>query len=154
MRTPLRLLALAVALVGLPALAQNNSSTYVAKTFTQTLTGAEPTLETDGVSLDGVEGWAVTISAPSGQTLTGGGAGCRYYGPVSSTGIWGAAPTRRWMNCNSALNVTATTGVRDSPSLNFVSYVRGGRIAYVANAVTLSGAGTTVDITIEVRRRN
>lgn len=152
MRTPLRLLAVLALFLGGSAFAQSNSATYVAKTFTQNLTGSAPTLETDGISLDGAEGWSVTVSAPSGQTISGGALTCYFYAPVSSSGIRGAAVTRRWTPCSTLLNVTPATGSRDPPSTNFVTYVRGGRIAYVPAAITLSGAGTTVDVTIEVRR--
>lgn len=153
MRTPLTFLSLLVALAGPAAFAQNNGSSYAAKTFTQTLTGSAPTLATDGISLDGAEGWSVTVSAPSGQTISGGSLICYFYAPVSSSGIHGSEVTRRWTLCASALNVTPATGSRDPPSLNFLSSVRGGRIAYVPSSITLSGAGTTVDVTIEVRRR-
>lgn len=152
MRTPLPLL-LVLALFGVsPAFAQNISSTYVAKTFTQNLTGSAPTLADDGVSLDKATGWSVTVSAPSGQTISGGSLVCYFYAPVSATGIPGAAVTRRWTPCKSDLNVTPATGGRDPPSLNFKTHVGAGRIKYVPSSITLSGAGTTVDVTIEVRK--
>lgn len=152
MLTTARFLALAVALGALPALAQSNDGLYKAKTFTQNLTGSAPSAADDGIELAGMVGWSVTVSAPSGQTITGGSLTCYFYAPVSSTGGTRAAVTRRWTPCDSRLNITPTTGVRDPPSLNFVTYVRSGRIAYVPNAITLSGAGTTVDVTIEVRK--
>lgn len=135
-----------------PVHAQSNSPHYRVKTFTQNLTGSAPTLASDGVDLDGAAGWSVTVSAPSGQTISGGSLLCYFYAPVSSTGNEGAAVTRRWTPCKSDLNVTPSTGVRDPPSLNFKSYVGGGRLKYIPSSITLSGAGTTVDVTIEVRR--
>jgi hypothetical protein len=144
---------LVLALLGAaPALAQTVSKTYLVETFTQNLTGTAPTAADDGVSLEKAEGWAVTVSAPSGQTISGGSLLCYYLAAVSSTGNLGASVTRRWTRCKSDLDVTPSTGTRDPPSLNFRSYVGAGRIKYVPSSITLSGAGTTVDVTIEVRR--
>jgi hypothetical protein len=163
---PLRLLALLAALSAAVALAQSNSYEYAAKTFTQDLSGAAPSTDEDGVSLDRVQGWSVCLSAPSGQVITGGGATCYDYAAISSSGVHRTPVTRRWLPCDSELNFTPATGQRDACSLNFVSDVKAGRIAYVPSAVTvlLSDGGVvrmadggiqdggTVDVTIEIRR--
>jgi hypothetical protein len=135
--------ALSLLLVSAPAFAQKMEATA----FTQNLTGSAPTLGTDGVSLAGATHYQVTVSAASGQTLSGAGTlTCYYYGAVDGSG------TRRWFPCDSTLNVAVNkSGQRDMTSLQFPVGIPSGRLMYVTSGVTVSG-GTTVVVTIEVRR--
>ncbi len=104
------------------------------------LTSAAPTLSTQGLSLSKrgpASGFRVIVSAQAGATVTGGTARCYFFGPV----------TTRWMRCPN-FDVTLTTGVRDSVSVDFHPLVGWGRIYYATDAVTVS-AGTTVTVTVE-----
>lgn len=127
-----------VGLLALPALAY----TYRQFAQTQNLTGVAPTTDaTDGMSLVGVEGYRVTVSAPSGQTITGGTLRCYVY----------SGPLARWARCAAAMDLTPTTGVRDYVSPDVIVGVGAGRVKYIPNAITLSGAGTTVETYVEGR---
>jgi hypothetical protein len=139
------LLALALAT---PALGQ----AVVVKTLTgQALSMSAPTLATDGVDLTNAQGFAVVVSAESTRTITGGSLLCYWYVPVtgqtSSTGV-----TYRWTRCAAGLDFTPRTGARDAPSLDYEPLVGVSRVAFVTSSVTVS-AGTTVDVTIIVRKR-
>jgi hypothetical protein len=150
---------LAAAVMLLPAVARaDNVGPLFAKTVTTgssspfTGTACTSLTATDGVSLDGVSGYSVTVSAASGQTLSGGGSvQCCVYKAVSSTGAPGPAPTKRWMACDAAFHFTPAASVRDYTAPEFEALVGGGRLYYRAAAVTTSG-GTTLDITIQTRR--
>lgn len=125
------------------------TSSFSSKT-TQNLTGSAPTLVTDGVDLKNAIGFTVVVSAASGQTITGGSLVCYYYGAVSTAG--GDAATMRWMLCPTSLNFTPATGGRDAPSGDYQPLTSFGRIFFMPSSVTVS-SGTTVDVTITVRRR-
>lgn len=126
-------------------MATGSSST----TTTQNLTGSAPTLATEGVDLSDALGYAVVVSAASGQTISGGSLLCYYYGAVGSGP--GGSGTRRWMRA-AQFDFTPATSVRDAPSGDFATPAGFGRIHYVPSSVTVS-SGTTVDVTIAVRRR-
>jgi hypothetical protein len=132
------------------ALASSALGQTFSVTTTHNLTGSPPTLSTDGASIDAADGFNVTVSANSGQTITGGSLLCYFYGAVSSSGS-GSPPTRRWMRCPAVLDFTPGTSVRDAPSGDYQTPVGWGRIAYIPSAVTVSG-GSTVTVTIAVRK--
>lgn len=106
------------------------------------LTGTAPSASTEGISLTGVTAVRVVISGPSGQTITGGYIDC-YYRPPSLA---------RWTPCLTP-SVTLRTGSRDAPTFDYEYLVGYGRLRWVPRAVTLSGAGTTVDVTYETSNR-
>lgn len=109
---------------------------------TQALTGTAPTLSTQGMPLrrgkERAQGFRVTATADSGQTITGGALRCYFFGQVTS----------RWARCPD-FDITLATGGRDAVSVDFEPLVGYGRIHYVPDAVTVSG-GTTVVVTLEV----
>lgn len=144
-----RLFLLAALLASSLALAQTNDNCI---TFTQNLTGTAPTVNlADGAPLSEATGYTVVVSAPSGQTITGGGLTCHYKGVVfAGTGV---ARTHRWFPCPTVLNFTPQTGARDASSGDYPASTGVGSVKYVPAGITLSGAGTTVDVTICVRRR-
>lgn len=112
-------------------------------TTTQALTGAAPTLGTQGISLfksaGKANGYRVIVSAVSGQTVLGGSLLCYYW----------SYPLLRWMRCDPALDVTLTGGgTRDAVSFDYES-MGFGRVYFATNGVAVSG-GTTVNVTIEV----
>lgn len=142
---------LLLAVVSAVALAQSTTSFSVATT--QNLTGSAPTLSTEGANLENALGFDVVVSANAAQTLTAVGSGllCYYYG-ATSTGT-GSSATRRWMRCPASLDCTTfQTGLRDGSCGSYTTPVGFGRVQYVPSAVTVS-SGTTVDVTITVRRR-
>lgn len=147
-------LLLLLSLTAAPALAQSSAD---CRTATQLLTGSAPTATQDGVTLSEATGYVVVVSAPAGQTISGGSLLCYYLGVVSAPAA-GAAPgsssiTTRWMRCDTALDITPTTGVRDYAKPDYTSTAGMGKVKYVPSSITLSGAGTTVDVTVCVRRR-
>ena len=158
------LLLLALLAAG-AALAQN---TIVARTWRMPLTGTTcTTLDAgQGIDINGATGWHVTASATgyadggSDSRITGGSLTCCNYGVVSSTGASGASQGKRWHACNTQLNFTPATGVRDSTSLDFKAYVGGAsKIMYLPSSLTVqlwdggtADAGINVDVTIEVRK--
>lgn len=141
------------------ALAQN-IGTLSSKTFSVAAdAGLAPTLDSDGVDLGTSCGWRTIVSAKAGRTLgTTGSALCYFYGAVSSTGVQGAAVTRRWQRCQASFDVTPLANVRDYPSRAYQDVMGAGRIAYVPNLIKPGGtvdAGADdylVDVTIEVRK--
>ena len=140
-----------LAVLGAVALAQ--STTAYSRATTHALTGSAPTLDTDGADLTNAMGYDVVVSAENTRTLSTVGSGllCYYLGAVA-TGS-GAAATKRWMRCPTSLDCTNfPTGGRDGPCGSFTTPVGFGRVSYVPSAVTVSG-GSTVDVTITVRRR-
>jgi hypothetical protein len=145
-------LGLLLSLLTLPGLAfgQASGTASFSVTTTQNLTGSAPTLSTDGADLTNALGFIVTVTANTGQTITGGSLLCYYYGAVSTAG--GNAATKRWMRCPTTLDFTPATGAQDAPSGDFQTLVGYGRIQYVPSSVTVS-SGTTVGVTITVRKR-
>lgn len=109
-------------------------------------------LTTDGTEPKGVGllhggGVGACISAPSGQTITAGTMRAYVYMPVSDTT---SPPTYRWVPY-SPLDWSPQTGARDACSGDRQGLSGIGRLAYVEDNVTLSGAGTTIDITYSMR---
>lgn len=141
---------LAWLLLLIPALvlAQN---AVLSVSLSSALTGSTPALVSDGASLENASGYTVVLSAPSGQTITGGSLLCWYYGCVTAGGS-GTACTRRWMRCPASLDFTPATGVRDAPSGDYITPTGAGRITYVPSSVTVS-SGSTVVTTITVRKK-
>lgn len=139
---PVRRLSQMLSVVLVASLASFNVGAQSYKSYqeTQALTRAAPTAATEGASLAGATGYRVTVSAPSGQTITGGSILCYTYNPT----------LKRWARCKSAFDITLLTGVRDSPSEEFKVAVGGGRVLFATDSVTLSG-GTTVVVTIDVK---
>lgn len=156
---PFLLLLAVLAAVEVPA--QNN---IAARTWRMPLAGTTDCRTLDagqGIDVSNAKGWRVAASAPGANSLiTGGSLLCCNYGVVNSTGASGVAQDKRWHACNSQLNFTPATSVRDSTSLDFKSYVGGnGKIMYLPSSLTLqladagtADAGVNVDVTIEVRK--
>lgn len=122
--------------------AADTVSSYRYSTENQILSRAAPTLVTEGMSLQNIAGYQITITAPSGQTITGGTLECYYMSTY----------TFRWARCSSSMDLTPRTGGRDWTSPNVEVAVGLGRVLYAAASITLSG-GTTVDVSIEARGR-
>ena len=131
--TAAALLALALLLVSGIALAAGVRSW----TETQALTRAVPTLSSEGLDLNGVTGWKLTVSANSGQTLSGGSIACDYYSPWLS----------RWV-ANSDLTFTVPSGKRDATWNDRKPPVPLGRLLCRTVSVTVSG-GTDVAVRID-----
>lgn len=121
------------------------------KSETHDLTGSAPTLDTQGLVITNAEGVSCVVSAPSGQTITGGTLLCYYQGPVSIS--TDGVITRRWMRF-AANDITPATSQRDAASGDFQIPVGAGRISWVPSSITLSGAGSTVTVTIVARRKD
>lgn len=107
---------------------------------TQALSRAAPTLATEGMNLNGVVGYQVTISAPVGQTITGGTLQCYFMSTL----------TARWARCPASFDLTPSTAVRDWTSPSFTVVVGMGRLLYAATSITIS-AGSTVVVGLEAR---
>lgn len=122
-----------------------------AKSETHSLSGTAPSEATQGIETSGTEGATCVISAPSGQTISGGSLLCYYYGPVSVNAD-GTVAERRWMRY-AAGDFTPATGQRDAASGDNAVYVGAGRLTWVPSGITLSGVGTTVTVTLVSRRR-
>lgn len=115
-----------------------------ATTTTQNTTGSAPTLVTQGASMAGAKKYRVTISAESGQTLSGAGSELCYFWNIDLA---------RWARCSTLLDISLTgiSGVRDYTATGFIVDVPRGRIFYMPSGVTVSG-GTTVNVSIEMSR--
>lgn len=121
-------------------MATTNTGTTASETFgtTSPVSGAAPTLATDGQPLADLDGLTVQVAAASGVTLSGAGTlQCYVYDP--SVALWARAP-------EFDLSVS-TSGVRTLGFRGFeVVAARNGRVKWVPNAVTFSAgsAGVTV----------
>lgn len=94
---------------------------------------------TSGMDLAGVYGFEVTVSAASGQTLTGGTLFCWKWNPKLG----------RWVrNKDLDLVIPASIGIRDVTWGQLRTLAPIGRVLYATSAVTVSG-GTTVDVRID-----
>jgi hypothetical protein len=113
-----------------------------------TATQAAPTLVTEGIDLDYVEGLRIILSADSGQTLsfTGGSEYIKIWLWSSALSRW--CPSKRLYVPLS----TADAGDRSFPIEDLPTFVPVGRIFAGPSAVTASG-GTNITTTIEVWRR-
>lgn len=148
--------------------AVDSSAEVISRTWRMPLTGTScTTLDAgQGIEINGATGWHVTASATgyadggSDSRITGGSLTCCNYGVVSSTGASGVTQGRRWHACNTSLNFTPATGVRDSTSVDFDALVGGNaKIMYLPSSLTVqlwdggtADAGVNVDVTIEVRK--
>ena len=119
-----------------------------ARAFTesQILTRADPSLASEGISMAKVQGFKVSVCAPSGQTLTGGALRAWLYNPAVDL----------WMrNPGLDVNVSTTAGKRCEVFPDFkvsaIEVLDGDpyRAIWTTSAVTLSGAGTNVDVRID-----
>lgn len=111
---------------------------------TQALTQPAPTLATQGMDLSDVAGFRVFVRPPSGQTITGGQVGLYTWSEVESQ--WGE-PTFK-------LQLVQTTGTGKAwVSDDQECTLRRGRVYPGTLAVTLSGAGTAVDVWVEAMTR-
>jgi hypothetical protein len=141
MRYPI---SVALALFASSALAGSDPM-YSVRRFTesQSLTRAAPTAACDaavspeGMLLDTVRATRIMLEAPSGQTLTGGTLRAYYYD-------WSRAA---WFR-NAAGDLTVTSGLARQVWNDVPVYVRTGCVLYAADSVTLSGAGTAVQVSI------
>ncbi len=112
-------------------------------TSTQTVNSAAgnvPTSATDGLSLRGVCGLRATVSAESGQTLSGAGTIKFWYYDTTLA-------TPRWM-LNQDLSVNVTSTKRDAVLQDYSVLVGYGRVYLEAVSVTASG-GTTLVVRLE-----
>jgi len=105
---------------------------------TQTATDSAPTSSEDGLNLADLNGFALTLAADSGQTLTGVGGALQAYFYDDSVGFWARAPELD-------LNVqTGSVGTRACTFTGFqVSHPRG-RLAHICNGISVSGGNLTV----------
>ena len=137
---------LAVLLVAALASGASSSLTQGVSVWseTQTLTRAAPsTGSTDGIALQHAVAWRVVVCAPSGQAVTGGGVTIWVQ---TQDGLWADNPTL------TALFSISSTGNRcQAVQGDLPVGVRSGRMLPAANAITLSGAGTTVTMKVEVQ---
>src|SRR3954454_17297937 len=99
----------------------------------QALTEAAPSVASDGVLLEGVESIVPVIHAPGGQTFTGGS----LLGYIYTGTAWVRAP-------QSDVLLDNYVGLSDASLSALIVDSPRGRFQFVPNAVTLSGAGTTI----------
>ncbi len=117
--------------------------TRSAQGVTTALTEAAPSGNTgDGVDLSGVDSVCVSVDAPAGQTLSGGGSLLAYRYSYALGG-WKRAP-------EFDLDLSDATGLSLSAMTFAPREVRhkSGRVAWIPSSVTVSG-GTALTITIE-----
>ena len=99
-----------------------------------------------GVSIDSAMAVQVTLSADSGQTLSGAGAlECYYYSPIAA--LW--SRLKSWDLSVATEGITAgtyraCTFTSNTPGFGQPVIHRGGRLAWVPNGVTISAGGCTV----------
>lgn len=108
----------------------------------QILTRAAPTTDaTLGANLNDAIGYRVIVSAELTRTLSGAGnLRCWLYSDTLA----------RWVPCPDLDKAVSRAGGRDMTWGELEPLVGFGRVMYAADGVTVS-AGTTVDITIELR---
>lgn len=130
----MRNLALLAVLFASAAFAQEDPSGVRTVSAAQSLTQSAPTLVTEGLDLNDVEGFRVTVCAASGQTLSGAGSMQAYLWD-NDLGLWARNPDLDF-------NVTATTRCQVSP--DFQVMVAAGRVYFAATGVTVSSGTLTV----------
>lgn len=103
----------------------------------QATTEAIPTLETEGLYLDEVAGFCLHILADLGETLNGAGGTFDGYRYDDFTGVWARA---------SELDITITTADIGGRGMSVVFQVAAprGRLAHIANGVSVSAGGLTL----------
>jgi hypothetical protein len=129
---------------GAPATWSNPSGTTSLAVCAQAgVTCDAPTLATQGLRLDNLQGYFVTIGAASGQTLSGAGSLlCYVYDDTIAA--WARLPE---------LDITVGTA-----SVRYLSFAAvwvaapRGRVAYVPSSVTASSNSVTVYVIGETRR--
>lgn len=140
----MRYLLLLVALLPSIALA-GDDPLYSTRRFSesQALTRTAPTAACDaavspeGMLLNTVHGLRVMLEAPSGQTLTGGTLRAYYYD--WSRAAWFRVP---------ANDLTVTSGLAKQAWPDVEVYLGTGCVIYATDSVTLSGAGTSVTVSV------
>lgn len=103
----------------------------------QTTSDSAPTLAADGMSLQSVAGFRVVLEADSGQTLSGAGALTCFTWDDSIAG---------WARLSDA-DITVPAAIASNRRYGAVSFqvqAPRGRVAFIANAVTVSAGGVTV----------
>ncbi len=104
----------------------------------QLLTAAAPTTATDGVPVHDLDAVTVQVEAEATRTLSGGGnLRCYIYDPTIAA--WSRLP-----ECDLAVSTASIRRLAFAP-LAVSAPTRGSRVAFIADAVTVS-AGTTVRV--------
>jgi hypothetical protein len=112
---------------------------------TQAATEAAPTLDTDGLPLNGVMAITVWLDAGAGQTISSDAGQADIY--VFDPDLWGPAPAL-------VLAVPPGSSGQRRVLLGTVSIDnQRGRVAPILNGVTVSGASATVDVLVTIDRR-
>ena len=145
MRKILTLILLAPSLAYAAAATWTNPSgtTAVAVCAQAGVTCDAPTLATQGISLDNVQGFSVTACAASSQTLSGAGT-LRAYVYDDAVGLWSRLPD---------LDLTQSTAtVRCVTWAGIWAAAPRGRVAYVPDTVTASSNSVTVYMIAEKRK--
>lgn len=112
----------------------------------QALTRAAPTLSTEGMSLVGVTGYTLMISANVGQTLSGAGNLRAYWWD------WTEA-TPRWKRMPDLDRAVTLSGVRDMCFGDTQDHQPSGLLLYAADGVTVSGGTCTVSMVAKLGMR-
>jgi hypothetical protein len=145
MRKILTLILLAPSMAFAAAATWTNPSgtTAVAVCAQAGVTCDAPTLATQGLSLDNVQGYSVTACAASSQTLSGAGTLTAYVYD-DAVGLWSRIPE---------LDLTVGTAtIRCITFLGVWAAAPRGRVAYVPTTVTASSNSVTVYMIAEKRR--
>ncbi len=130
-------LVIAASLIATLAYARFGGRTW---TENQILTRLAPTLVTEGMDLNEVLGYRVTVCAPAGATITGGAVKC-YLRPIA---------TAEWQACEADMSFTPDTGSQCYSTPDILVTVGFGRVLYGTNSLTTS-AGTTAQLSLEAR---
>jgi hypothetical protein len=143
-----KILALAILIPSLayPAAAtwtNPSGTTAVAVCAQAGVTCDAPTLATQGLSLDNVQGFSVTACAAAAQTLSGAGT-LRAYVYDDAVGLWSRLPDLDLTNTTSAVRCVTFAGI-------WAAAPRG-RVAYVPDTVTASSNSVTIHIIGEKRK--
>lgn len=107
-------------------------------TSVQALTEAAPALDTDGVNLHAVGAVAPVVHAPVGQTIAGG----LLLAYVLRSAGWVRLP-------RADLALDEVIGLQDGTLPAVPVSVAWKRFAWIASGITLSGAGTQVNIDLD-----
>ena len=102
-----------------------------------------PTLATQGISLDNVQGFSVTACAATGQTLSGAGVLTAYVYD-DAVGLWSRLPDLDLTNSTATVRCVTWAGI-------WAAAPRG-RVAYVPTALTASSNSVTVYMIAEKRK--
>lgn len=117
----------------------------VSVTSTQIASEAAPTLDADGMPLEGVMALTVWLDAGSGQTITSDAGQADIY--IFDKSLWGLAPSI-------VLSVPPGSSGKRRVQLGTVAVDnQRGRVAPILNGVTVSGANATLDVLVTLDRR-